>query len=636
MKKILLLSLFSFIFMNASFSQRGLSKSMKKEYDNLSFMKISVLLSEEVNEGNRSPEVLESLANSYYFNSKMEEAAKWYGELMALNVEGLDTENYIRYSQALKGIGNYAKADEVLGEFILLEPEDSRSKLFNKDYLAIIEEESSDFEIKNLEINTPLSDFGTSVYQDNLVFASSRGKSKKKYNWNEQPFLDIYQLNSDGTSSKIKGDINTKYHESSTAFTKDEKTLYFTRNNYYKGRFKKNSNNFHGLKIYKAELIDGKWTNVEPLPFNNDEYNVSHPALNLDETKLYFSSDMPGTLGASDIFVVDINEDGTYGEPINLGPKINTEGRENFPFVSDKGTLYFSSDGHPGLGGLDVFSFKRIDDIANSNNKPINIGKPINSQKDDFEYIINEETLEGYISSNRERGTGDDDVYSFKRSPYLQLITGTIFDKNTNEIIDGADIVIYNKENEVVEVLKSDTDGKFSIKLPSVKSTFISKGYKENYKEQIKDFVIDPESDDEIVLELNLEPMPNLVDLFKTLNLKPIYFDFDKSSIRPDAEIELAKIIDYMKKYPETKVDVRSHTDSRGNDTYNLALSNKRNKETIVYIINKGGINAIRLTGKGYGETQPVNKCSNGVKCTKEEHQANRRSEFILVTDDSD
>ncbi len=627
-KRLFILSLVTLISINVSFSQKGVAKSVKKEYDNLSYVKTTEKLLKAANEGNKSPELLQSLANSFYFNGKMEEASKWYGELMALNEENLDPENYFRYSQALKGIGDYTKADKVLREFIALKPEDSRSKLFHADYLNIIERRSDDFEMKNLEINTPLSDFGTSIYQGNLVFASSRGESKKLYNWNEQPFLDLFQLNSDGTIFKIKGDINTKYHESSTAFTKDGKTVYFTRNNYFKGKFKKNTNNIHGLKIYKGELIEGEWTNIEPLPFNSDEYNAAHPTLSVDETKLYFASDMDGTLGGSDIFVVAINKDGTYGEPVNLGSKINTEGRENFPFVSDNGTLYFSSDGHPGLGGLDIFAFKNIDKIASSYNHSLNVGKPINSPKDDFEYIINEETLEGYLSSNRDDGKGDDDIYSFRRPPYMQLIAGTVVDKNTNEIVADADIVIFNSKNEIVKTLKSDANGEFSIKLPSSKSEFKSQVNKDNYKEHIHDFVIDPESDDEIKLKLNLEPKPNEVDLFNLLNLKPIYFDYDKSFIRSDAEIELAKVIEYMKEFPEVKVDIRSHTDSRGTKAYNLALSNKRNKSTREYIIRVGGIDESRLTGTGYGKTELINKCS---KCTEEDHQANRRSEFILV-----
>ncbi|GAA3598037.1 OmpA family protein [Flavivirga amylovorans] len=631
MKKILLiLPLLTLLFVNVSFGQKGVTRKAKKTYNNLSYVKTTEQLLELANEGNRNPELLENLANSFYFNSKMEEASQWYGELIAQKEKNINPENYFRYSQALKGIGAYDKADKILKEFMRLQPEDSRSKLFHADYLETIEKLSDDFEMNNLEINTPLSDFGTSIYKEQLIFASSRGDDEELYNWNEQPFLDIYELNANGTAAEIKGDINTKYHESSTAFTKDGKTVYFTRNNYYKGEFKKNSKRIHGLKIYKAELKEEGWTNIEPLPFNSDDYNVAHPALNVDETKLYFASDMEGTLGASDIYVVAINEDGTYGEPKNLGSKINTEGRENFPYISEKGTLYFSSNGHPGLGGLDVFYFRNIENIAASNNKTINIGKPINSSKDDFEYIINETSYEGYLSSNREGGKGDDDIYSFTRNPYLQYITGTVVDKKTNQVISDADVVIYNHANEVAKTLKSDANGAFSLKLSGSHSEYKLGVTKANYKEAIEVFDIDT---DALELQLIAKLERNEVDLFKLLDLNPIYFDFDKSIIRSDAESELTKIINYMKEYPETKVDVRSHTDSRGDKAYNLILSNRRNKSTIDYLVEKGGIDAGRFTGQGYGETILINKCSKGVKCSEEEHQANRRSEFILVKD---
>ncbi|MDO5981524.1 OmpA family protein [Flavivirga spongiicola] len=628
-KRIFILPLLTLLLVNVAFSQKGITKRAKKTYNNLSYVKTTEQLLAAAESGNKSPRLLESLANSFYYNSKMEAASKWYGELIDLKEENLDPENYFRYSQALKGIGDYDKADKVLREFIALKPEDTRSKLFKSDYLKTIDKRSDNFEMNNLEINTEFSDFGTSVYQDHLVFASSRGENEDLYNWNEQPFLDIYELKTDDTASEIKGSVNTKYHESSTTFTKDGKTVYFTRNNYYKGEFKKNSKRLHGLKVYKATLKEGLWTNIEPLSFNSDDYNVAHPALSVDETKLYFSSDMEGTLGASDIYVVEIKEDGSYGEPKNLGSKINTEGRENFPYISDKGTLYFSSDGHPGLGGLDVFAFKNIGNISNSNNKVINVGKPINSQKDDFEYIINEETLNGYLSSNREGGKGDDDIYKFTRNPYQQYITGKVLDKKTDQIIADADVVIYNHANEAVKTLKSDTNGAFSLKLSGSHSEYKSQATKVNYKEGIQSFNIDTE---ELELKLVIKLAPNEVDLFKVLNLKAIYFDYDKSDIRPEAEIELAKVINYLKEFPETKVDVRSHTDSRGSKRYNLALSNRRNKSTIDYLI-KGGINASRLTGKGYGKTELINKCSKGVKCSEEEHQANRRSEFILVID---
>lgn len=612
-------------------AQKGKVLSAVKKYNKLSYVDSRSELLELANKENPTIEVIEKLANTYYLNSEMEDASIWYEKLLAFNSQ-INTENYFRYAQALKSTGDYKSADQMLRTFAKLRPQDSRGLKFlnNSDYLKIIETMSQDFNLNNLDINTAFSDFGASLHNGNLVFASSRNQDEKIYGWNAQPFLDLFELDAEGNIKEIRGDVNTKYHESSTTYTKDGKTVYFTRNNFFNGKFKKNSENTHALKIYKATLNDGKWANVVSLPFNNDEYSVAHPTLSVDEKKLYFASDMPGTKGMSDIFVVDINEDGTYGAPLNLGPNVNTEGRENFPFISDKGILYFSSDGHPGLGGLDVFMVE-ADNTKSGILK--NIGKPINSSKDDFAYIINESTRKGYISSNRDGGKGDDDIYSFEIPDCEYDIAGTVVDKRTNEILSNADIVLKDENNNVLKSIKSDNNGKFEFNLSCKTQTYIVEASKEKYEDDFIDFTVETDNKEDLKLELALEPSAAKIgtDLALLLNLNPIYFDYDKSFIRPDAEIELAKVIKYMNEYPSVKIDVRSHTDSRGRDAYNLSLSQRRNKSTREYIINKGGISADRISGQGYGETRLTNRCSNGVKCSKEEHQNNRRSEFIVV-----
>ncbi len=629
-KRIYILAIITVFTSGISLAQKGKISSAVKKYEKLSYVASRNDLLELANREDASPEVIEKLANTFYFNSEMDDAAKWYEKLVNSNPQ-TNPENYFRYAQALKAKNNYKEADEALRTFATLRPDDSRGIKFlnNTDYLEVIETVSQDYMLENLDINTAFSDFGASLYKDNLIFASSRDEDEKIYSWNAQPFLDLFELDSEGNVQEVAGDINTKYHESSTAFTKDGTTVYFTRNNYYNGRFKKNSENTHALKIYKATLVDGKWTNILSMPFNNDEYSVAHPTLSVDEKKLYFASDMPGTKGMSDIFVVDINEDGTYGTPLNLGSKINTEGRENFPYVSDKGILYFSSDGHLGLGGLDVFKIK-ADNISDDILK--NVGKPINSSKDDFALIINESSRKGYISSNRDGGKGDDDIYSFEIPDCEYIIEGTVVDKRTNEILANTEVTLKDENNNVLESIKSDDKGAFQFNLSCKEQTYIVEAQKEKYEDDFTDFTVDTKAKNS-KLKLALEPSAAGIgtDLALLLNLNPIYFDYDKSFIRPDAEIELAKVIKYMQEYPSVKIDVRSHTDSRGRDAYNLALSERRNKSTKEYIINKGGISADRISGNGYGETRLTNRCSNGVKCSKEEHQANRRSEFIVV-----
>lgn len=541
--------IFNVLVLQFAFAQKSKIEEAKKYYEKQAYMKSIKTLEELIKNGNKSSEVFQSLANAYYFNGKMEKASEAYKELMNKK-KSMDFEIYFRYSQALKSQEKYSESDAVMKKFVKLNPNDSRAKSYreSQDYLNRIDKASEDFKLKNLEINTKNSDFGVAFYENAIYFTSARG-SGKKYSWNDQPFLNIYKKEDDSLGvQEVGGDVNTKYHESSACFTKDGQTMYFTRNNYYKGRFKKNSKNEHNLKIYKATLIEGKWRNIEPLPFNDEEYNVAHPALNKEGTKLYFSSDMPGTLGGSDIFVVPIFLDGSYGEPRNLGPKINTEGRENFPFISDSGVLYFSSDSHLGLGGLDVFEFQNIDEIERSsaNSRVYNVGRPINSPRDDFGYIINEVTRVGYVASNRPGGRGDDDIYTFKRKPKRRIPLGA--------------------------------------------------------------------------------------ELTEYLTVKPVYFDYDKYDIRVDAEIELAKIIDFMLMSPRIHIRIDSYTDSRGRKEYNMVLSQKRNEAIMAYLNTVGGIELSRLSIRNFGESQLTNKCADGVKCTEEEHQMNRRSRFVVVS----
>ncbi|HIC31992.1 MAG TPA: flagellar motor protein MotB [Flavobacteriaceae bacterium] len=633
--KIIILTIFSLLsFSTFKAQDKGISASAEKKYDKLSYVETTKELLKLVEDGNRTPEVLKKLANAYYFNVKMEDASKWYGELFALQDVVVEYEYYYRYAMALKAIGDYEKANEFMQKFAVLKPEDSRAILFKQspNYLETIEELSGDFELENLDFNSRFSDFGTSFYKNGIVFASSRGDGKL-YKWNEQPFLDLYYIEGEeGKPEKLSEEINTKFHESSTSFTQDGNTMYFTRNNYFRGKVRKSNEKVNGLKIYKAQLVDGKWTNIESMPFNNDDYNVAHPALSTDEKRLYFASDMPGTYGKSDLFYVDINEDGTYGDPVNLGETINTEGRENFPFISNNGTLYFSSDGHQGLGGLDVF----MSNLDATKISVTNLGKPINSSRDDFEFIIDENTNQGYLTSNRYNGKGDDDIYKFTREYCTRFISGTTVDKRTNAIIPYASVVILNEKGVEVQNLTSDQNGTFSYEGSCKKQIYKVIASKDEFIQSEETFKIDPSKEEDVVLKLNLkqtknEPLPVGKDLFTELKLNPIYFDFDKSNIRPDAQVELQKVIDYLKKYPSVNIDVQSHTDSRASDDYNIALSQRRNESTKNWIIQKGNIDPSRITGKGYGETQLVNRCTNNVKCSEEEHQQNRRSMFIIT-----
>lgn len=625
------------------YSQKSSFEKAEKQYDNYAYVDAIATYEKVAKKGYKDERMFQQLGNAYYFKAELTKAVKWYDELFS-DYPVQQPEYYYRYSQALKSIGNYVKADKMLEQFNAKNGNDSRGVLFknNKNYLEEIKANSGRFSVSDAGINSPFSDYGSFVLDDKLVFASARdtgGISKKVFKWNNQAFTNLFwtEVKPNGELGKPKrfvSKINSKFNESSAVFTQDGKTMYFTRNNYAEGKKGNDANNKTLLKLYKATLIDGEWDNVVELPFNSNEYSVAHPALSVDENVLYFASDMPGTLGQSDLFKVDIKVDGTYGAPINLGPEINTEGRETFPFISDENELYFASDGHVGLGGLDVFVVRIEGD--GTYNKVLNVGTPVNSSQDDFGYIINSNTRKGYFSSNREGGKGSDDIYKFKELTKLkfdQTITGLITDLDTGVVLPEAKISLYDENFKLLKQVLADDKGQYSLPLLIGKVYYI-RGDKEEYltKEiavNIKSF--SESTDYSIGLEKKIKPISVGTDLAKTLNIPIVYFDLDKSNIRKDAAFELTKVVVVMQQFPEMKIDVRSHTDSRQSADYNQKLSDKRAKATIAWLV-KNGIDSTRLIGEGYGESQLVNQCTDGVKCSEKEHQANRRSEFIIVS----
>lgn len=504
------------------------------------------------------------------------------------------------------------------------------------------------YRIKNLSVNTKTSDFGTSFYQGDVIFASNGlSDNKSQKNWtNGQPYLELYRAAKaeDGElmDPKTFSDaLNTKYHESNSVFTKDGKTVYFTRNNYFNQKYGKDSIGWNNLKLFRADVDEkGKWSNVMPLPFNNDNYSVGHPALSPDERTLFFTSDMPGSIGKTDIFKCSVGADGSYGAPINLGPQVNTFGKEMFPYVSESGKLYFSSDGRGGQGGLDVY----VVPSNNTNLQPVSIGSPINSPMDDFCFIIDEAKKYGYFSSNRAGGKGDDDIYYFdvlndKSIEFScnQLVTGVVRDKNNGALLPNSLVTLY-KGNQKVESVIVGADARFKFVKMDCETGYRVEGSKEYYKGDEKPFTTSNQANLELSLDLALQPDKSAIAKTEELdrcqyaldNINTIYFDLDKYYIRPDAAIELEKIVKVMNKCQDIKVEARSHTDSRASNAYNVTLSQNRAQSTVDYIISRG-IMKDRITAKGFGETQLVNKCADGVECSEGEHQVNRRTEFVIV-----
>jgi outer membrane protein OmpA-like peptidoglycan-associated protein len=505
---------------------------------------------------------------------------------------------------------------------------------------ALLAQEAN-FKIKNVSSNTKYSDFGVSYYGNNeVVFASTRkDRSIRKRVWvvNRQPYLELYQGNiENGDITEVKvfsKKLNSKFHDADVAFTNDLKTIYFSRNNYLRKKFVKDSAGVNLIQLYKATIGEGgKWTNITPMPFNDDNYQTGHPALNKDNTKLYFVSDMPGGYGSTDIYEVDINPDGTYGEPKNLGPNINTPKKEMFPYVDEDNILYFSSNGlEENKGGLDIYATPLN---SFSEEKPINLGFPINSNKDDFAITFANDKKAGFFSSNRNGGKGDDDIYSFvQKKPLIfkctQQFSGVVRDKNTGALLSDA-LVTLLKDNVVKEKVIVGSDARFNFG-GDCNSSYEIKGVKQNFLSDSTKFISNADIDNLPNLDLQLKPSEFIRLRGKLMiNIKPIYFDLDKFDIRKDAAIELERVVEIMNKYPEIVVQIASHTDSRARDEYNWVLSNKRAISTMNWLIDHG-IDKRRVFGNGYGETQLVNRCSNGVKCSEAEHQKNRRTEFVII-----
>ncbi|MDN3643138.1 OmpA family protein [Lutimonas halocynthiae] len=521
------------------------------------------------------------------------------------------------------------------------------------------------YAINELTVNTKNSDFGTAFYgEDKLVFASpKKGISLVNDVWvdNNQRYLELYigdiLPNGDlDNVSLMKGEVNTRYHEADVVFTRDLKTVYFTRNNFYNKKLARSEKEMTNLAMFKASINEnGEWVNIIPMPFNNVEYSVGHPALSPDEKTLYFISDMPGGYGQTDIFKVAINQSG-FGNPENLGWKINSSAKEFSPFV-DGEVLYFSSDKDGGMGGFDVYATRLVDYTP----EPILLNAPINSKSDDFTFIINSKTRKGYVSSNRSGGTGDDDIYSFiEEEPVVfkcsQLITGEVRDQNTTEIIRGAVVAIKDLDGNVVEEVVVDEEGVFELPV-YCDTSYKLEGSKEGYTTQSKSLTTSMEADKKLKLLILLgtgeileqaapvaivedkpEGLPEVLpeEIVKVrpstyvVNIEPIYFELNSSYLNKDAKVELDKVIDLMHKYPDMIIESGSHTDARGIVGYNTWLSTRRASSTVNYIIDSG-IDPSRITGKGYGETQLINGCADGVECTEAQHAMNRRTEFVII-----
>ncbi len=578
------------------------------------------------------------LGDSYRLISNFEASAKWYDKLIASGVN--DAGVYFNYGQVLRSLGKYDEAVVQFERYAVLNPADPRGALFAGYSIEVknwVEPEYVYEVINAATINSEFSDFSPVYVKDGMVFTTDRmAKSgEKRYGWTGAYYLDLFfaQLKKDddldimkpGSPSVYSSRINQAYHDGPATFSQDFNTIYFTRVIRKAGELDSTRYYTNRLKLYSSTMEDGKWSEPKPFFLNSDAYSVGHPSLSADGQTMYFASDMPGGFGGTDLYRVKRTGDG-WGPAENLGAVVNTFGNEMFPYLHQDSVLYFSSDGHAGLGSLDIFKSIKNGDAWS---KPGNLKAPVNSPADDFGIVISSNGREGMISSNRPGGKGEDDIYLLtisERLPDSVMITGLVKDKETLETMKNATVFVLNTLNNEVMVLKTGENGRYTAKVKRG-SSLVIKGIRNGFYPDCLSLAMDNKSKAAEIENRNLLLAKYKVD--QIFRLENIYYDFDKWNIRPDAATELDKVVIFLKENPGITVELGSHTDSRGSFKYNERLSDRRAKSAVDYIISRG-IDKGRITANGYGEYKLVNRCADGVSCSEEEHQENRRTEIKI------
>lgn len=584
---------------------------------------------------------LTRLGDCHRLISNFEAAASYYEKLAVAGVN--DASVYFNYGQVLRSMGKYDEAATQFQRYAVMNPEDQRGALFAR-YSTEVKtwaEPEYLYELFNAgTINSEYADFSPVYMNDGMVYTTDRmaQSGEKRYGWTMAYYLDLFfaQLKADeqsgimvpGSPSVYSSRINQAYHDGPATFSSDFNTMYFTRVSSKAGELDSTRYYTNRLKLFSSNAEDGNWSDPVPFYLNNDAYSVGHPALSADGQTLYFASDMPGGFGGTDLYRVKRQGDG-WGPAENLGATINSFGNEMFPYVYKDSVLYFSSDGHAGLGSLDIF---RSETDGESWGKPENMKAPVNSPADDFGIVFHSNGTEGMLSSNRPGGKGQDDIYLFKvseRIPDSVLIAGLVRDKETMEVLRNATVFMLNTLNNEVLVLKTDENGKYNVKIKRGAS-LLFKGIKGGYYPDCINLELGAESKEAEIENRDLLLAKYKVD--QIFVLENIYYDFDKWNIRPDAAVELDKVVTFLTENPDILVELGSHTDARGSFKYNERLSDRRAESAVEYIISRG-IAKGRITANGYGEYKLVNKCADGINCSEEEHQQNRRTEIKISGD---
>ncbi len=634
-------------------AQSARQKKADIMFSKFAYSKAIPLYEEMLIEEDNSSHALQRLAETYLLLRDFEKSLPYFERF--IENKGTPSNYYFKYGMALKSVGKEKEALEWLKRYNKLNKNDKRVKQFLKDgnLASVVFNSRERYDVELASFNSEYNDFGAIDFNGRTYFSSSRPSQEKNidiYEWDNQPWLDIFYVESgedsfsgrmsDNSVWPMDGNINSEYHESSLVFSTDYKNdtiIYFTRNNFFqkkagyheiKHKEEKLVEKRNNLKIYVAKKVEGEWAVAKEISLNADHYSTGHPSVNPNRTKLFFASDRPGGYGGTDIYYCDIHPRGGVGKPVNAGPIVNTAGNEMFPFVNNEGKLFFSSDGHVGFGQLDVFA--TVTDEEDKVVDVINLGQPINSKKDDFSFFANEDGTKGYVSSNRKGGKGGDDIYKFDFTPSL-FIEGYVYDAVNDQPLDSVTVQLTKDSGDTfIKEVVTDKNGYYRMFINRNMDYTLSLTRKTHPRKLVDVGTHNlPRTQKKIVKDIYMEPV---MDVKVLAGLDKIYFDFNKSNIRPDAAKELDKVVNLMlNTYPYMTIKLEAHTDPVGSHEYNDALSQARAKSTYEYLVQKGVPKTRILSYKGFGKRKPVNDCKTKWDCPSEMLELNRRTEFPIV-----
>jgi peptidoglycan-associated lipoprotein len=589
------------------------------------------------------------IAESYRQSNRLKEAEPFYAKAGGRGIDKDSVQFY--YAQALKANAKYDEARAQLEDLIANTAntgikDRANAELKGLSYLADLRSSPSYYRVKNLDLlNTPASEYSPAYLNNELFFTSSRGNGRI-YEAEGKPFTDIYKVVTRGanvdvaTIEALPSTLNTEsVNDGCVAFTPDGKTMVFAKGN--NGKRKGGDD----VDLYISRFRNGVWSPATIIPGGDKAVNTprfwdSTPAFGVDGRTIYFASNRDGGYGGTDIYSAVMDSRGRFSRIKNLGPEINTPGNELFPYVAEDAKLYFASDGHPGFGGLDLFVVKR----ANGKTTIQNLGEPVNSSADDFGIFLFRPDR-GFFSSNRDGGKGDDDIYTFVNEDpnlkvvnyYLAGVTYTPDKEGKLQILPNTKVLLLDKEGNIMQDYVTGNDGKFLFRVYENENYDLigeTDGYlvkRQGYTTRGKS--VDPNTLKELITNITLDTLLVLdkIEINKIFVMENIYYDFNKYDIRPDAALELDKLVQILTDNPEIKIELSSHTDSVDTEEYNLWLSQKRAEAAVTYIV-KHGIAPDRVIAKGYGESKPIARNTNPDGSDNPAgRQKNRRTEFKIL-----